>query len=133
MEIALVRRELVGLGAVGQAGSATQTGISANVERTSSFVSASDVIPLTRTAKRSADEVEPAAAPLAPGRRAELVAELADAPLVGAFDLGRERALADARHVGLGDAEITRRSCVGPMPIPVAAAPATGFDEVTNG
>ena len=51
------------------------------------------------------DEVEPAAAALASGRRPVLAAELAHPLLVGALDLGRERALADARHVGLRDAD----------------------------
>ena len=56
-----------------------------------------------RVAKR--DEVEPAAAALASGHRSELAAELAHALLVGAFDLGRERSFADARHVRLRDAD----------------------------
>ncbi len=51
------------------------------------------------------DQVEPAAATLAAGRRAELGAQVAHAFLVGAFDLGREGPLADAGHVRLGDAD----------------------------
>src|SRR6266511_2817397 len=51
------------------------------------------------------NEVEPAAAPLASGDGAELAAELADAHLVGTFDLGRKRSLANAGHVRLGDAD----------------------------
>ena len=49
--------------------------------------------------------VEPAAAPPPPGHGAELAAALAEAlaDLVG--ELGRERAAADPRRVGLGDAE----------------------------
>ena len=49
VEVALVRREVRGLRAVAQP-VATQTGSSREVERTSSFVSASEVIPFTRTA-----------------------------------------------------------------------------------
>ena len=51
------------------------------------------------------DQVEPAAAPLAPGRRAELVALLTEQATAFAFVLGRERAAADARRVRLRDAE----------------------------
>ena len=75
------------------------------MERTSSFVSASDVIPLTRTAKRSATRSSQ------PHRRSRPVtvpnspSELAHALLGFAFDLARERALAHARHVRLGDAD----------------------------
>ena len=49
--------------------------------------------------------VEPAAAALAPGDRAEFAAALAHAVAVGAELLGRERAGADAGSIGLGDAE----------------------------
>ena len=51
------------------------------------------------------DEVEPAAAALAAGHRPVLAAELAHPRLLVAFDLGRERALADAGHVRLRDAD----------------------------
>ena len=51
------------------------------------------------------DEVEPAAAALAAGHRPVLAAELAQPLLVRALDLRRERALADARDVGLRDAD----------------------------
>jgi hypothetical protein len=51
------------------------------------------------------DEVEPAAAPLAAGGGAELGAQVSHALLIGAFDLGRERPLADPRDVGLRDAD----------------------------
>ena len=51
------------------------------------------------------DEVEPAAAPVASGDDAVLVAELADRVLVGPLDLGRERPVADAGDVRLRDAD----------------------------
>ena len=51
--------------AVAAAGSACRPGISANAERTSSFVSASEVIPLSAHRVAQRDEVEPAAAALA--------------------------------------------------------------------
>src|SRR4051794_32373915 len=51
------------------------------------------------------DEVEPAAAPLAPRHRAELAAELTQPFLLFARDLAREGAGADARDVGLRDAD----------------------------
>src|SRR5215211_1241912 len=49
------------------------------------------------------DRVEPPAPPLAPGHRPELVAALAEPLPVGVVLLGRERAGADARDVGLRD------------------------------
>ena len=51
------------------------------------------------------DEVEPPAAPLPSGDRAVLAAQLAEALLVGPDDLRRERPLADARDVRLGDSD----------------------------
>src|SRR2546430_741539 len=51
------------------------------------------------------DQVEPAAAALAARDRSEFASELAQALLVGAFYLGRERPLADARHICLGNAD----------------------------
>src|SRR2546421_5485273 len=48
------------------------------------------------------DEVEPTAAALAAGDGPELAAEFPQALLIASLDLGRERALADAGHVGLG-------------------------------
>ena len=81
-----------------------------------------------------ADQVEPAAAPRSrpvtvpnspPRSRIAL-----RALRVG---LARERPGADARQVGLGDAERPRSIRVGPMPRPTHAPPAIGFDEVTNG
>src|SRR6185437_13922070 len=51
------------------------------------------------------DRVEPAATALAAGDGAELAAALAE-PLPGLVgELGREGAAADARRIGLGDAE----------------------------
>jgi hypothetical protein len=55
--------------------------------------------------KAERDEIEPAAAALAPGRRPILRAELTNACFVGALDLGREGALADAGDVGLRNAD----------------------------
>ena len=77
------------------------------------------------------DEVEPAAAALAAGDRAELAAELAHPLLVRPLDLGRERTRADARDVGLRDADhgVDPRR---PDPDPRAAPPASvgrGGDE----
>jgi hypothetical protein len=51
------------------------------------------------------DEVEPAAAADATGHRPELTTEVADSLLVRPVDLGRERALTDARHVRLRNPE----------------------------
>ena len=47
--------------------------------------------------------------------------------------LGRERPGADARGVGLGDAQHVADRRAGPMPEPVAACAATVLEEVTNG
>ena len=77
--------------------------------------------------------VEPAAAALAAGDGAELVAALAE-PLADLIVLlGRERARADARGVGLDDAEHEAGRATGPMPLPEPVVPATVLDEVTNG
>ena len=65
-------------------------------------------MPVTpETAQRLADQhrVEPAAAALAPGDGAELVAALAEPLADLVVELGRERAGADAGGVGLDDAE----------------------------
>ena len=109
------------------------TGSSSNDESTSSFVSASDVIPFSAHGVAERDEVEPAAAALAAGDGAELAAELAHALLVGPLDLGRERPRADARHVRLRDADHGRRSASGRCRSRVRAPPASVGDEVTNG
>ena len=77
-------------------------------------------------------QVEPAAAPLPAGDGAELAAERADPLLRLTLDLGRERPVADARDVGLGDAE-DLVDAVGPIPKLTAAPAAMGLDEVTNG
>ena len=69
----------------------------------------------------------------APGGGAELAAALADLVAELVVELGRERAGADARGVGLGDAPDLVDVAAGPTPAPTQAAPATGFDEVTNG
>ena len=62
--------------------------------------------------------------------RAELLAGLAKAIANRAGQLGRQRAFADARRIGLGDAEhgIDRAS---PTPRPVQTPPIVAFDEVT--
>ena len=76
--------------------------------------------------------VEPAAAPRAAGDRAELVAALRKprADVVG--ELGGEGPGADARRIGLDDAqhvvELLRADAA-----PAAAAPATQFHDVTYG
>ncbi len=75
------------------------------MERTSSFVSASDVIPFSANGEAERDQVEPAAPSLPAGHGAELASQLAHALLGFAFDLTRERALAHACHVRLGDAD----------------------------
>ena len=67
--------------------------------------------------------VEPAAAALAPGDDAELLALCAQRLADLVCELGRERAAADARRIGLGDAEhVADRA--GPIPEPDAAWPA---------
>ena len=48
-------------------------------------------------------------------------------------ELGGERPRADARRVRLGDAPDLVDVACGPTPAPAHAAPATVFDEVTNG
>src|SRR4051794_25594890 len=58
-----------------------------------------DAVHADRVAK--GNEVEPATASASAGDRAVLVAELAHPVLVCPFDLRRERAFADARHVCL--------------------------------
>ena len=91
------------------------------------------LMPPSLTAWRTRHGVEPAAAARAAGDGAELVAALAEPLADLVVQLGRERPGADARGVGLGDAEHDSRSLSGPMPEPVAACAATVFDEVTNG
>ena len=126
-----MRRELVGLGAVAQpVAHADRELVEGREDVELRQRERGHPVQAHRVAQR--DEVEPAAAALAAGDRAELAAELAQALLVGALDLGRERPLADARHVRLGDADDASIR-FGPIPIPVAAAPAIGLDEVTNG
>ena len=77
--------------------------------------------------------VEPAAAALAAGDGAELVAALAELLADLIVLLGREGAGADAGGVGLDDAEHEagrrRARCRCPTPV----VPATVLDEVTNG
>src|SRR5262249_61992379 len=64
---------------------------------------ARDAVDLDRALERGG--VDPAAAPRAAGRRAELVPPRAQ-PLAGIpLELGRERAGSDAGRVGLGDPE----------------------------
>ena len=77
--------------------------------------------------------VEPAAAALAAGDGAELVAALAE-PLADLIVLlGRERARADAGRVGLDDAEHEAGRARAHAGCPAPAVPATVLDEVTNG
>ena len=79
------------------------------------------------------DQVEPAAAAVAAGRRAELAAQLAQVRAELVVELGRERPGADPRRVGLGDAPDLVDVGRARRPAPTQAAPATGFDEVTKG
>ena len=104
VEVALVRRELRGLGAVREQ--------VAHADR--QLGEGGEDVELRQRERRDAvqahrvaqpDEVEPAAAALAARDGAELAAELAHPVLVGPFDLGRERPLADAGHVRLRDAD----------------------------
>ena len=110
----------------------TQTGISSNVESTSSLVSASDVIPFTRTAKRSATRSSH------PQRRSRPVTVPNSAPS------SRTRCCASP-SISLGNGpsptrvtyafETPRTSSIrcGPMPKLTAAPAAIGLDDVTNG
>ena len=104
VEVALVRREVARLGAVPQPVARADRQL---VERREDVElrqrERRDPVHAHRVAQR--DEVEPAAAALAAGHRAELAAELADALLVGPLDLRRERPFADARDVRLRDAD----------------------------
>src|SRR5581483_2986860 len=104
VEVALVRRELRRLAAV------AQTVASAHRH----LVEGGQHVELRERQRRDAveahrvpkgDEVEPAATPLPAGHGPVLGAELAHPVVVGALDLGRERPFADARHVGLRDAD----------------------------
>ena len=97
-------REVVGLGPVGEA--------VAHADR--DLVERREHVELRQRERRDAvdtdgesqrHEVEPAAAANASGHGAELTAELAHALLRRPVDLARERPLADAGHVGLGDSE----------------------------
>ena len=74
-------------------------------ESTSSFVSASDVMPFTRTANRSATRSSQPQRRSRPVTVPNSLPELADALLVRPLDLARERPLADPRHVRLRDAD----------------------------
>ena len=58
-----------------------------------------------RTGLAHQNRVEPAAAPLAPGGRAELMAALAQPLAIGVVQFGRKRAFADAGRIGLHDAQ----------------------------
>jgi len=84
-------------------------------------------------------EVEPADSAGAPGDGAEFAALLTDVVserfLVGvAVEFSRERSLADSREVRLHDADDFAVADRGDAePEPTDAAPAVGFEEVTNG
>jgi hypothetical protein len=104
VEVTLVGGELGDLSAVAQAVGNTDRELREareNVELRQ--CERRDPVHPDRVAKR--DEIEPPAAPLAPGHRSEFAAEVTHALLVRAFDLRRERSLADSRHVRLRDAE----------------------------
>ena len=92
VEVALVRREMLGLGSIPQAvGDADREldEVGEHVELRQG--ERGDAVDANGVTER--DEVEPAAAAGAAGDGAELASELAEAFLVGALDLGRERAL----------------------------------------
>ena len=105
------------------AGSGRRPGSRSNSERTSSFVSASEVIPFTRTAKRSATRSSQ------PQRRSRPVTVPNSPPSsrrcapARPRDLARERPFADARDVRLRDADhlvdpVAGRSRSSPPPRP---------------
>ena len=99
---------------------------------TSSLVSAIAGDAADRDRLAHQHRVEPAAAALAAGDRAELVAALAEPLADLVVELGREGARADAGGVGLDDAEHEarrRRADAAARPV----VPATVLDEVTNG
>src|SRR5205823_13766678 len=104
MEVALVRGKLVRLRAVAQVvtradGALPERGEHGELPQRER----GEAVQPRRVAER--DQIEPAAAALPAGHGPELAPELADALLRGTLDLGRERALADARDVRLGDAD----------------------------
>ena len=74
--------------------------------------------------------IKPAAAALASCYGAELAATLADIFADVIFLLGRKRTGANARRIGLGDAEHIADGR-WPRPEPAAACPATVLEEVT--
>ena len=86
-----------------------------------------------RDAVADRDRVVPAAAARTAGDGAVLVAALAQPVAHLAGQLGRQRPFADARRVGLDDAEHARRSRAAPTPSPVQTPPIDAFDEVTYG
>ena len=116
-----------------RAGSRCRSCSSSKPSSTSSLVSAMPVMPADRRRLAHQHRVEPAAAALAPGDGAELVAALAEPLADLVVQLGRERAGADARGVGLDDAEHEADRARARGPSPPAAVPATVLDEVTNG
>ena len=109
-----------------------QTGISASIERTSSFVTTSSVSPFTRAAKRRAT------ASSQPQRRGRPVTVPNSPPAMrsasaasGSASLGKGPSPTRVRYAFA--TPITAVMRVGPMPRPTQAPPAIGFDEVTNG
>jgi hypothetical protein len=75
-------------------------------------------------------EVKPSRSPAATGVRSVLMPALDEKIRHLTVELGREGSRADSSHVGLGDTD-TRLMSRGPMPVPMQAPPAVGFDEVT--
>ena len=97
-------REVVGLGSVGQQVAHADGNLGERGEHVElGQRERGDAVDPDREAERR--QVEPAAAALAARHGAELAAELAHELLCLALDLGRERAFADAGHVGLRDTE----------------------------
>ena len=90
------------------------------------------MIPFSRDRVAERDEIEPAAAALAAGDRAELPPELAHALLSGSsISVGNGPSPTRVTYAFATPRTASIR--VGPIPMPVAAAPAIGFDEVTKG
>ncbi len=104
VEVALVCGEVRGLGAVALAVADADREL-CEIRQHIEFRESERGDPVHADGIAEGDEVEPAAATDSAGDGAELAAEVAEALLVGAFDLGGERAFADPGDIGLGDAE----------------------------
>ena len=132
VEVGLVRREVLGLRAVAQAVADADGQL---VERREDVElrqrERGDPVHPHRIAER--DQVEPAAAALAARDGAVLAAELAQARLLPGPAISDGNGPSPTRVTYALETPSTRSIRVGPMPTPVAAPDAIGFDEVTNG